>query len=605
MTFQTTYNYNDAADYTFDAGKVEISSGKAQLKLTDETGKTFTEDFVDDTGFTYDNTKAEFAAGVARQLGQNPTNSILGAEFGASLDASWSTFGANTHTTVGAPVLTANKLGCPAGNNAIYYEHAAIGNIGELGAMKFKFTPGYTGSPPANTGLSSLYPAAGLASVINLFHGSTGAVRLTTYNSAGGVIFTASNFAVWAPTAGVEYTIELLWDYATYGLRLYIDGVKLGGDLAVGGATRGTSATRQYLGANPTYTRADGDFDDILLLTDDTQDETYLVPANLYVESNVSLPAFVYGGLGNIQAFTNLASTEVGTVQYIIDNKYWSGAAWVASDGSFAQSNPIATINTNIGSLNPSDSPVVEAVFTTSGTLSSVDDLILTYTGQYYATDSTIDPTIKVQTNGLNSISSTTTEPAGSEIKYVVYFGSSPFYWNGAAWVASDISAAQANTLVEVNTNASSLDLSAGGIMSILVVFDTDGITQPSIDELSLDYDFSISAPNSIAETVVYVHFHDISQGDFTNMTDSKLQISNKDAFYHSGKLFPPTIQTASFDANGRAEIGVVETASISEKMSYKIVYKENDQIREVSFVDIEVPNTGSADLTSFAAINN
>ena len=50
MATNKTYNFDTPSNYSYDANKVIISGSKATLKLVDNAGQTFNQNFVDDTG---------------------------------------------------------------------------------------------------------------------------------------------------------------------------------------------------------------------------------------------------------------------------------------------------------------------------------------------------------------------------------------------------------------------------------------------------------------------------------------------------------------------------------------------------------------------------
>ena len=54
MSDQIKYNFDNGANYT--GVNAEILAGFGQLSLIDKIAQTFIEDFLNDAGFTYDNT---------------------------------------------------------------------------------------------------------------------------------------------------------------------------------------------------------------------------------------------------------------------------------------------------------------------------------------------------------------------------------------------------------------------------------------------------------------------------------------------------------------------------------------------------------------------
>ena len=93
-------------------------------------------------------------------------------------------------------------------------------------------------------------------------------------------------------------------------------------------------------------------------------------------------------GADGISAFSATSNAPAGTtIGFVImlgsTPKYWNGSAWATSDGTYAQSNPAATINTNAASLTvpPGTSLSVKAIMDSSDldTTPTLSAMSLTY----------------------------------------------------------------------------------------------------------------------------------------------------------------------------------------------------------------------------------
>jgi len=108
-------NYNDPADFSFDQSEIEIDQNGATLKLK-ESDINLLQEYNSDTGFTYDNTKAEFDGGVLKSINQAPNVSAY-YKFIASFDANYTGYGVSgTTSLVGTPVILAGKAELTSGD---------------------------------------------------------------------------------------------------------------------------------------------------------------------------------------------------------------------------------------------------------------------------------------------------------------------------------------------------------------------------------------------------------------------------------------------------------------------------------------------------------
>ena len=230
MSIEVKYNFDDEADYDFDSSVIDISGGSARLKLAADTGKQFLQGFGSDAGFTYDSDFIEFVGGVARQKNQRPANANFGASYSTSINGSWGNSPLVPTSTKNNPLIAGGKLDLVADKNVVY---DATGSINaNKGAVKFKFTPNYNGTP----GTSQQFFYIGEAgSTRNRMHldvaAGSGAISARAYNNTGGG-GGSIGFGNWADAIqGQEYEIEFNWDFTTGSEEqlLFIDGIQKSG----------------------------------------------------------------------------------------------------------------------------------------------------------------------------------------------------------------------------------------------------------------------------------------------------------------------------------------------------------------------------------------
>lgn len=580
MGINASFDFSESSNYTFDTSKIDVSGGSAQLKLVDNTSQTFTQNFASSSGFTYDPAYTEFAAGVCRQKSLVPADAMSYATFQSSINLTYGG-GSLTGTAVGGAAVSGGRLQL-RGGTIIYASYSATSNANftTTGAIKFLVVPQYSGSPVANRAFFSIENSAGsVANAIQLYHTSAGGLTWEMWASSGSPIFSAS-LGAWSPSSGTTYEFEININVATGASRLFIDGVQKGSTQTATGTRTNASAILD-IGTN--YNRSmstDMDIDDFIVFNtvQHTSNYTpgYILSNTQYREDLITFPAFTYSGLGDIQDFTNFAVTEVGAgIRYNINGLYYS-SGWVSSDDTWTQMNDKATILANIATLPAADSIIFKAWLIGNSYQNSMDDLILTYTGQLYTTT---NPKIKsittINAQELESFDATISVSGSDAIKFTIEVNDVEKYWDGAAWSNSS-GYAQSNTFTDINTNASSLDLDMGyRIRPICYIHSNDGSTSPNIDEFNFDYNFwggAITPPN---ECVVWGYIYDSNANPLQGISiKANLELPS----YYNNQIQLSQNRTEVFtDVNGYWDITLIETTNMDPNIKYKFEFKGLD----------------------------
>lgn len=321
--------------------------------------------------FDEDANFVEFAGSLVR-LRDLTANISFGALFSSSIDGSYG-LGSLTGTLGGAATVAAGVLNCNGGVVA-YGRWAGAGNFPGTTqwAARWTYTPNYSGSPAANR---VLFYAGALAAIANrggVVHTSGGGIQLVFDNNLGSNIFNYTGPA-WVPTSGVSYEFEMNFDVLTGASRLFIDGVQYGVTQTATG-TR-TTPSEFWLGTDRLQTAtANGTFDNLLIFDSVQHTSNYTpgaeVPATKpgYTQTNPTVTQSSGFEADALDDFAEtLVSTPAGTAlryHFLVSGvaTYWNGAAWVASDGSFAQSNSAADIIANKDALDLSSGVTLQLV---------------------------------------------------------------------------------------------------------------------------------------------------------------------------------------------------------------------------------------------------
>ncbi len=108
-----------------------------------------------------------------------------------------------------------------------YAQYNSVNNCDfeQVGTVRFKYTPNYTGTPASVAMFKILGPNNN--SSIYLRHViTTGVVRSIVYDNVGSS--TTIDFNAWSPISGTEYEIECNYDFTAGSAKLFIDGVAAG-----------------------------------------------------------------------------------------------------------------------------------------------------------------------------------------------------------------------------------------------------------------------------------------------------------------------------------------------------------------------------------------
>jgi len=584
MTLLNTINYDNIGNFTPNpALAVVIPATDAILGFEPKTGLSFAETFASSAGFTFAAALTEFVGGLVRQKDISVANSVMASNYASSLNLSWRAGGGSlTGTLNGVPTNVGGKIVC-TGSQGVKYAYTTTA----IETHKHIYTPNYTGSPPSNVNIMTSHNGVDNNDRFNLVQTSAGStLRIQMNNDVGATVQALIVMGVDPGfVASTDYEIELVVDSVAGTIRLFIDG-NLHATISPGAWSRGGISSFAHVGASTVvYDRGEGSYDDFIVFDNAQHTATYvpgytIYNAESYAQDPISLPAFAYGGLGTMSSFVSMTATEVGVPHYTIDGDYHNGAAWVASDGSYAQSNTLADFNTNAATHSAGISSVVIQVIFPDGMIqNSVDDLTLNYSGEQY---NTADPSLIInsgfKTTGIVSIVDTKITPANTDIKYIFCIAPSPFVsftckWNdGANWVTSDDTFAQANTIAEINAAIASFDLSLGYEIKLKPIFrSTDGIDTPTLTQAVISYNFFAAETD---QTLCSVHGYIMDASDEpVEGAIVKYRITNKQEF-DSSTILRDVI--AITDSEGFHNADIIQLAVVDVEIEYKDLASSN-----------------------------
>jgi hypothetical protein len=323
MSVETNYTFTNPPNYTYDVDEIDISGGQQEL------------------------------------LDRRPPNSTFYASYVSNINGNWGG-GVLTGTPFGGASVIAGRLYLAA-NDLRYVDYDANLNADsqQTGCIRINdLRTGYNGIPATTQNFVTITKASGdNDNAVWIKHLSgTGNLNTQIRDATGGIIASIT-WGAWAPVAGTSYEIELNWDTTTGATRLFINGVQFGATNAAVGV-RDANIALFRIGSD--LNAGDTSFFTLggILVFDAVQHTTNYTPdwSNIY-ETIYSLtnPTTIYNVPVRTDGLVSITETSVkpgsDEIKYILRKDsidyYHNGSAWTISNGTYAQANTAAEINTN------------------------------------------------------------------------------------------------------------------------------------------------------------------------------------------------------------------------------------------------------------------
>jgi len=572
MSVTNSYTFTSGTSFISDPDDVEYTVSGASLKLQALPDQHFVQTFLDDTGFTYDNTKAEFTGSLCRQKDQRQAGATFGVNYSVDINGNWGN-GVLTGTASGGASVSGGKLDLTGGTKYVRYDAISNANSLQTGCVRFKFTPAYSGSPTAHNALFSISTAFGdYTKYIGLRHSSAGTMEMSVLDNDGAAIVSVY-LGAWTPVSGTEYEFEMNWDITTGATRLFIDGVQLGAT-QTGTGTRSGSVASLVIGAHYTGGNAsNGYFDDVLVFPTvqhiANYTPGYAVSSTFYAETTVTCPELHYTGAGTLLAFDSMIATMSNDPRFSIQigrsgiYVYWNGSSWATSDGSYMQSNTMADFNAHCTTLDINGEiygqPRIH--FAASAIQQSITSFDAIVVGETYSTS---NPTITLsqgfRIDALLAITASITATGSDAIKAVLQKDGINYYWSGTAWAVSS-GYAQSNIIAEIETHKAAFTTIAIDFNIVLYLHAATGITTPSIQSLSITYDFAGEARDALNICAVYWYAQK-ADGKVCSETFTASLTDDIIIYKNNVEICSEEINAAA-DANGRVEFNLIDNVNM------------------------------------------
>ena len=592
-------DFATSSDYTMD--NVTLLNGSAVLSRLNDP-QSYVEDFADDTGFTLDG-DAEITGGVLQQK-----DFFISPLFNAlylvnGLTADYAAGLAGVTNNVGSTAVDGNGAAVFLGGQ--YIDYSPTSNVpGQVGTVNLVIERTYSGGAELHSYfIQCLTVGSGLGAV-NIYHEtSPGRLYIESYTSAGAVIDSFNTS--FDPALGSINEIEYAWDYNVGTTYLFINGTlitartgKTGsrgtiGLFRVGANQHGSRLTKAKIHSitfwntiqhTTSYTRKHADYYNYF-----------------YKEAIIALPAVSYAtainGFKALTAFT--ATTETNSPRYTIGGYYWNGAAWAATNNTYATASSAADLNANLATYPDfagETSLIIKAFFQKSNVKASVSQIDLDYYGEVYETTGTLVIDEEMQCEHFSYIDAQKTEPTGTSLTFALYVDGSLKYWDGTAWVASDGSLAQTNDVSLLNEKADDLLTSPGVVKIYLLFTTTDNSKSASIDNLIGVY-HGAEVVTDVSTAMVYGYCKTADGEPISGATVTiKTKVDDTLEYIEAGgAIIEKEDLTATTDADGYWSIRLIRTSQFDVPTFYELeietTNKKSSKYKDGKTLRFKVPD--------------
>lgn len=606
MSLVQTINYDDENNFVL--GNVVIQGGSAKLGFIQNPTQTnpIVQNFNDDSqpGWDYNPAVTTFdGSGNMRQISLNFAsvatyisfndgyNGEINWNFGGGNFAPLFSFGSAQLATTGGKFnnsgyLNFDQAGDIPGPGGYGFSGGAV-QVSNAITFNFWYKPYYTGAPASPQAMAVLANQSDNENKLLLYHDTDGHIKVDIWDKDA-VVIANLDFGIPTLTQGVWTNLEFGCNVGSgqgeETAMFFVNGVQLGATETVAG-TRTLSYEIFIMGTMTGAEIPNFGIDEMLISnsmehTANFSPRTQEAPQRFYGADTITLPPFHYTGLGSAVKFWYLGGTiNSGQPHFIVMGKYWNDAddEWQDSDGTYEQASPIQDLIDNRLDYPEFEETDIEIkmLFPETNDLCSVSEFLMELFGQIYdTTPQSAEVGSGIGTDSITLFTETSSISGDDGIRYQLRVNGTLKYWDTSAWVASDGSFAQANTVSEVNTNITSLNLVSDASVKLRAMLSSDdGTTTPTLTRNRLTYNFFAVDPGAPNECLVYGWLLD-SEGN--PIVNAAIEVENKVTFNSGDKMISPSIRKTTSDASGYWSMSLISSAAAEVAYTFTFKYKSS-----------------------------
>lgn len=301
------------------------------------------------TNYSFNSSEISYGSNEPTLNEFGPSGTTFYTSYNTSVDAV-SGGGSLSGTAVGSASISSGQL--VLNGSTDYVDYAATSNADsvQVGCIRVKVTPGYSGSPSTNSYFWDISASTGsFLNRLGVYHHANGNLYLRA-NQATGTSVINGAMGLWSATASTEYEVEFNWDFTAGESRVFVDGALIGSRPET--LTRDTNIGLFRVGANVSVAEHyNGSIGDIQVFSTVQHTTAYSVTAFSPYATGATLTVANAVITTNLEALTVTSTVPTNTtLQFTVSRDgtelYWSGSEWLTSETTTSRTNYNASITT-------------------------------------------------------------------------------------------------------------------------------------------------------------------------------------------------------------------------------------------------------------------
>ena len=368
-------------------------------------------------------------------------------------------------------------------------------------------------------------------------------------------------------------------------IRLYINGILGGRELAT---------TSSIISGNFTFMRFDSQskfhVKNFLFQEGIKYDSDFAaadtLPAFPFTESSETIIDGEYDEIGDITDYVALTDSNQSQVRYAVNGKWYNGASWVTSNGSYAQATEASAMDLSLLAVDDNFYSV-DVVFPETNTPGYVEAVQLDFNGEAYEQAISATTNASFPVTSFNDVVVSYSRPGDhTGVGFTFLIGSIPYYFNvnSQAWEVSDNSINQINTPEQLTPSVMEL-LNVPGLFKLTTFLYSlnepgtgfQNLESPSVTLTNIDFNYQLPDLAPPVECLLYGLDRTVCTDPAvdTETIEYYMVIENPKTFFHGNTIVRKS--TCVIEVTGPAAVmahAFYETETISTAPDDEYKYK-------------------------------
>lgn len=300
------------------------------------------------------------------------------------------------------------------------------------------------------------------------------------------------------------------------------------------------------------------------------------LPDTPFVESSETIIDGVYEGVGDITDYVTLTDNNQSLARYTVNGKWYNGASWVASNGSYAQATEASAMDLSLLAVDDNLYSVA-VVFPATNAPGYVEAVQLDFNGEAYEQAISATTNASFPVTSFNDVVVSYSSPGDyTGVGFTFLIGSVPYYFNvnSQAWEVSDNSINQINTPEQLTPSVMELLNVPGSFKLTTFLYSLDepetgyqNTESPSITLTNIDFNYQLPDLSPPTECLLYGLDRTVCTDPAidTETIEYYMVIENPKTFFHGNTIVRKSV--CEIEVTGPAAVmahAFYETETIS-----------------------------------------